>query len=60
MSDFGYFNMDCIDGMKKFLDNFFDIAVCDREAPGPEYFQEIFRVSKNQIIFGCNYFNFPL
>ncbi len=98
MSDFGYFNMDCMDGMKKFPDNFFDIAVCDPpyglkqelvkdrgsyakqkngsriwvdseeydmqdwdgEAPGPEYFQEIFRVSKNQIIFGCNYFNFPL
>ena len=32
----------------------------DGEAPGPEYFQEILRVSKNQIIFGCNYFNFPL
>lgn len=98
MSDFGYFNMDCMDGMKKFPDNFFDIAVCDPqyglkqelvkdrgsyakqrngsriwvdseeydmqdwdgEAPGPEYFQEILRVSKNQIIFGCNYFNFPL
>ena len=98
MSDFGYFNMDCMDGMKKFPDNFFDIAVCDPpyglkqelvkdrgsyakqkngsriwvdseeydmqdwdgEAPGPEYFQEIFRVSKHQIIFGCNYFNFPL
>lgn len=28
----------------------------DRETPGPEYFQEAMRISKNQIIFGGNYF----
>lgn len=28
-------------------------------APGPEYFEELFRVSKNQIIWGGNYFNLP-
>jgi site-specific DNA-methyltransferase (adenine-specific) len=28
----------------------------DKTAPGAEYFSEIFRVSKNQIIFGMNYF----
>ena len=28
-------------------------------APNKEYFDEIFRVSKNQIIFGGNYFNLP-
>ena len=28
----------------------------DREAPGPEYFEELFRISKNQIIFGANHF----
>ena len=28
-------------------------------APSKEYFNEIFRVSKNQIIFGGNYFNLP-
>ena len=28
-------------------------------APGPEYFAELFRVSKNQIIFGGNYFLLP-
>lgn len=28
----------------------------DKEPPGPEYFEELFRVSKNQIIFGGNYF----
>ena len=27
--------------------------------PSKEYFNEIFRVSKNQIIFGGNYFNLP-
>ena len=32
----------------------------DNETPGPEYFKELIRVSKNQIIFGCNYFDFPL
>lgn len=31
------------------------------KVPGPEYFKELERVSKHQIIFGCNYFqwNFP-
>lgn len=28
----------------------------DNEAPKHEFFEELFRVSKNQIIFGCNYF----
>ncbi len=28
--------------------------------PSDEYFKELLRVSKNQIIWGCNYFNFPL
>lgn len=26
--------------------------------PGKEYFKELFRVSKNQIIWGCNYFDY--
>lgn len=31
------------------------------KVPGPEYFKELERVSKHQIVFGCNYFqwNFP-
>jgi DNA modification methylase len=29
----------------------------DYSIPGPEYFEEIFRVSKNQVIFGGNYFS---
>ena len=92
MLDFGYYNMDCMDGMKEFPDKYFDIAVVDPpyfsgpekrgfygrktspigvqrsyqvseqwEVPGKDYFDELFRVSKEQIIWGCNYFdyNFP-
>ena len=32
----------------------------DSNTPTDEYFKELFRVSKNQIIFGGNYFNLPL
>ena len=32
----------------------------DNEIPPPEYFNELFRVSKNQIIWGGNYFPLPL
>ena len=32
----------------------------DSEIPKDEYFQELFRVSKNQIIWGGNYFPLPL
>ena len=31
----------------------------DSEPPSQEYFDELFRVSKNQIIWGGNYFNLP-
>lgn len=89
MLDFGYYNMDCMDGMKEFPDKYFDLAVVDPpyfsgpekrgfygrkvspigvqrsyriseqwEVPGKEYFDELFRVSKEQIIWGCNYFNY--
>ena len=29
MIDFGFHNMDCMEGMKQFPDNYFDLAVCD-------------------------------
>lgn len=89
MLDFGYYNMDCMGGMKEFPDNYFDIAVVDPPyfsgpekrgfygrcispigvqrvyqksaewtVPDKEYFGELFRVSKNQIIWGCNYFDY--
>ena len=92
MLDFGYFNMDCMEGMKEFPDNYFDLAICDpvyggvtqggymkeqggkkvghelaerriyhqsiwaQEKTPKEYFDELFRVSKNQVIWGGNYF----
>lgn len=106
---FGYYNMDCLEGMKKFPDQYFDLAIVDPPygagftegggckgwftkyhhknddvpysrfgnkdsvfekykrngkvdwdiAPTDEYFKELFRVSKNQIIWGGNYFNLP-
>lgn len=90
MLDFGYYNMDCIEGMKQFPDKYFDLAIVDppygigedgsksasrgggikqgrarvykpfigndKESPSDEYFNELFRVSKNQIVFGANHF----
>lgn len=112
MLDFGFYNMDCMDGMKEFPDKYFDLAIvdppyginatsfangsglkdhskkestsrrvkkerlnhgggklkkralnslnCDWDSnpPGGEYFDELFRVSKNQIIWGGNYFTY--
>lgn len=88
MLDFGFYNMDCMKGMKEFPDMYFDLAIVDPVygdvkaggymtgkskggvGPHPEYnysiwdqkktdigyFKELFRVSKNQIIWGGNYF----
>lgn len=109
---FGFYNMDCMEGMKLFPDKYFDLAIVDppyglnitgrhkakeeeieivngkarafggkkggiklcgqcenaaakpkvyhpfndQTTPGKEYFDELFRVSKNQIIWGGNYF----
>ena len=39
--------------------NNFDKKDWDNEIPPKEYFSELFRVSKNQIIFGGNYFGLP-
>lgn len=77
----GFFNMDCMQGMKEFEDGFFDLAIVDppygigisknpvrqkhnkkewdNETPTAEYFKELFRVSKNQIIWGGNYYDLP-
>lgn len=110
MLDFGFYNMDCMEGMKDFPDKFFDLAIVDPpyggagqdvdeafngsisgrfggtferyfgndkrghmggghtkkygygtwdKAPDKAYFDELFRVSKNQIIWGGNYFELP-
>lgn len=78
------FLMDCVEGMKQYADNHFDLAVVDppygininisigrrkgdkkskyhkfagndSSIPNKEYFEQLFRVSKNQIIWGGNY-----
>ena len=93
MLDFGFYNMDCMDGMKDFPDNYFDLAIVDppygeglraegggskgwftkynqrtesgeknikwNTKPTDEYFDELFRISKNQIIWGGNFFSLP-
>lgn len=87
MLGFGFYNMDCMEGMKQFPDKFFDLAIVDPpygigengsknhtrgnlatatnykafaggdvKPPDDEYFTELFRVSKNQIIWGANHF----
>ena len=108
----GFYNADCMEAMKEFPDNFFDLAIVDPPygggnsdggggnsigssagarhytfglrkrdknyenrknmgeqirkkieawdiAPEQAYFDELFRVSRNQIIWGGNYFNLP-
>ena len=49
------------DGRGKLRNRFLNKSNCswDCEPPSKEYFDELFRVSKNQIIFGGNYFNLP-
>ena len=87
MLDFGFYNMDCMEGMKEFPDKYFDLAVVDPpygisinnnigrrkgdkpssypkaywddKPPEKSYFDELFRISKNQIIWGGNYFALP-
>ena len=87
------YNEDCVEALKRFSDNHFDLAVVDppygldlanmnmgigkskkaskiqnrkwkpkdwdKETPTEEYFAELFRVSKNQIVWGGNYFALP-
>lgn len=89
MLGFGYYNMDCMRGMKEFPDKYFDLAIVDLpyfkgpnsrefygrkispigvqrlhekidnwDIPDSSYFEELTRVSKEQIIWGCNYFDY--
>lgn len=85
MLDFGFYNIDCMEGMKQFPDKFFELAIVDppyglermkhgtaknnrtgfatgewnNNKPTQEYFSELFRVSKNAIIWGANNFTLP-
>jgi site-specific DNA-methyltransferase (adenine-specific) len=83
----GFYNMDCMEGMKQIPDNYFDLAIVDppyggndaiglkdnegakkqaanrkrykvfeNKEPAQEYFDELKRVSKNQIIWGVNFY----
>ena len=76
-------NMDCMELMKEYEDNHFDLAIVDppygidinssgrlghyggkgktwdNAVPDEQYFKELLRVSKNQIIWGGNYFAMP-
>ena len=94
MLEYGFYNMDCMDGMREFPDKYFDLAIIDPPygigcmsmnytrsgavrtrgnaaakrrdyrklsqwdiRPNKQYFDELFRVSNKQIIFGGNYFS---
>ena len=60
---------DCLDLMKDIPDNSIDLVLTDPPygitnekwdiVPKQEYFNEIFRISKNQLIFGGQFFNLP-
>ena len=80
------YNEDCVEGLKRFSDKYFDLAVVDppyginmaktgkvgsnnagkakdygakewdKQPPNDEYFRQLFRVSKNQIVWGANHF----
>jgi len=78
-----YTNEDCMVGMARYPDKYFDLAIVDPpyrnasenqptkdmrrngkievfgDKPDDAYFTELFRVSKNQIIWGANNFNLP-
>ena len=61
------YNEDCLQALLKLPNDYYDLAICDppyginlaewdKETPKQQYFDEIRRVSKNQIIWGGNYF----
>jgi len=83
-----YYNEDCMEGMKRYGDKHFSLAICDPpyfedyaketypgavisttgvlrhrfksehwSVPNQPYFDELLRVSKNQIIWGYNYYS---
>ena len=78
----GFYNLDCMEGMKQFPDKYFELAIVDppygigmdggsvgykgfnnfdkkdwdKSIPDKLYFEELSRVSVNQIIWGGNYF----
>ena len=63
------YEMDCLELMKKLPDKYFDLIITDPpygitkadwdKVQNKEVFDEMFRVSKNQIIFGGHYMDLP-
>ena len=63
------YNDNCMHGLKRFPDKCFDLAIVDPpygigiadwdKKPSDEYWTELWRVSKNQIVWGGNYFILP-
>ena len=65
------YNCDCMELLRQTPDNYYslsivdppygiEIAEWDKERPTDEYWEQLFRVSKNQIVWGGNYFNLPI
>lgn len=62
-------NCDCMEYMATVPDKYFDLAIVDPPyginietwdyIPNDSYFDELFRISEKQIIFGGNYFSLP-
>ena len=54
-------NLSRMNGAGKLANRAINMLSCDFDMllPTPEYFQELIRVSKNQIIWGGNYFPLP-
>lgn len=65
-----FLNSDCMKHLPDFADNHFDLAMVDPPygvgvakwdvKPKQDYFDQLFRVSKKQIVFGGIYFNLPI
>ena len=64
------YNEDCLEAMKRMEDGKYSLAIVDppyginiaewdTKIPSKEYFDQLFRVSKNQVIWGGNYFVLP-
>jgi len=70
MEDIKLIHGDSLQALKGYADNHFDWAIVDPpygidrdvwdNRPSKEYWDELFRVSKNQIVFGGNYFELPI
>lgn len=56
INNWGNHNLKSSKAWKKPKEKSYKLKPWDNKTPGQEYFDELFRVSKKQIIWGCNYF----